>query len=271
MLKRLLIGVLLLVSSFRAVAQETMLVPGQLASVTIDASVQAPSLNFTATAGQRLGFQVVSVTGDLFPILTIYTTDGEILQYVGNPARSTTLEAAAVIPLTAIYRLELWSTDSISGQVILQMEDLTVGPALPVSTPDTAVPAVPTLSPVDTGTNACTVTPNTTLPVNVREGPSAVFRPVAALSAGEALIVTGRDGLSDWYQVQIGDASGWVAASVTRLEGDCANLEAFAIRIPTLTPTPTPTPTATPTFTPTSTATPTPEFGFATGTPTPVP
>lgn len=259
----LLLGIIVWVVS----AQETMLVPGQLVSVTLDANTQAPSLNFTATAGQRLGFRVVSVTGNLFPILTIYTTDSEILQYVGNPARSPSLEAVAVIPLSGIYRLELWSTDGVSGQIILQVDDLTAAPAIPSPAPGAATAAVPTLP----AANTCTVTPNSQLPVNVREGPSAVFRPIAALSPGEIMAVTGRDRLSDWYRIRVGEQDGWVAASVTRLEGDCANLEALAIRIPTLTPTPTPTPTATPTFTPTSTATSTPEFGFAFGTPTPTP
>ncbi|MBZ0301865.1 MAG: SH3 domain-containing protein [Anaerolineae bacterium] len=267
MVKRLLLFGLLLISFAQVQAQE-MLQLGQLASVTVDANTEAPSLTFSAAAGQRLYFQLVSVTGDFFPILTLYTADNEILQYVGNPARSTTLDAIAVIPLDGTYRLELWSTDNVSGQVILQMEDLALGVSAPTRAAPTA-PAIPTPGgPIATvplpQASTCTAEPNSSLPVNVREGPSVVFRPFAPLSPGESLPVTGRDQPGDWYRVTVNGTSGWVGASVTRLSGDCANLEVIAVRIPTRTPTPTNTPTATPTYTPTNTPT-------RTVTPTPTP
>jgi hypothetical protein len=271
MFKRLILVLLVLLVSLQIVLAQETLTPGQLVSVDINADQQAPSLVFTATAGQRLSIQVASTTGSLFPIFTIYTLDGEILQYTGNPARSPLLEGVAVIPLSADYRLEIWNLDSISGQVIVLVEDITgteippanTTPASPLNTP------MPTSVIVNTPAQAagCTLTSNTSLPVNVREGPSTVFRAIAAMPPGGTYPVTARDNPSDWYQITINGAKGWVAASVTQLEGDCANLEVLAIRIPTLTPTPTPTPTATFTPTPTPTSTETPELGLVAGTP----
>jgi hypothetical protein len=89
-----------------------------------------------------------------------------------------------------------------------------------------------------------------------------VFRAIAAMPPGGTYPVTARDNPSDWYQITINGVNGWVAASVTLLEGDCASVEVLAISIPTLTPTPTPTPTATFTPSPTPTSTETPELGL---------
>src|SRR5690606_26731737 len=243
MLRHLLFILMLLTGSLAAQAQGITLVPGQPTAVIIDLDSPAPSLIFAAEAGQRLSLQLVSITDTLFPILTIYTADEEILQYVGNPARSTSLEAVVIAPLTGSYRLELWSTDGVAGQIILLMEDLTSGATAPADTgptPPAFTPAIDITAPPDAG---CVVMSDTTLPVNVREGPSTVFRAFAALSPGESFAVTGRDNPGDWYRIVVNGLEGWVAASVTRLAGDCANLEVIAVRVPTRTPTPTPTPT----------------------------
>lgn len=273
MFKHLILTLWMLLFAVRLTLAQEPLTFGQLVSLDINADAQAPSLVFTATAGQRLSIQVASTAGSLFPIFTIYTMDGEILQYTGNPARSPLLEGVAVIPMSADYRLEIWNLDSISGQVIVLIEDITSTEIPPAdSTPDPALTTpTPTNAIINTPAQAagCTLTSNTSLPVNVREGPSTVFRAIAAMPPGGTYPVTARDTPGDWYQITINGVNGWAAASVTQLEGDCANLEVLAIRIPTLTPTPTPTPTATATFTPspTPTSTETPELGFVAGTP----
>jgi hypothetical protein len=270
MFKHQILVLMLLFGARFALAQET-LTPGQLVSVNINADEQAPSLVFTGTAGQRLSIQVASTAGNLFPIFTIYTMDGEILQYTGNPARGPLLEGVVVIPLSADYRLELWNLDSISGQVIVLVEDITPTEIAPAGNTPASPLATPTPTPALINTPAqnagCTLTSDTSLPVNVREGPSTVFRAIAAMPPGGTYPVSARDNPGDWYEITINGVNGWVAASVTRLEGDCANLEVLAIRIPTLTPTPTPTPTATFTPSPTPTSTETPELGLAAGTP----
>jgi uncharacterized protein YraI len=256
MLKRLLLLGLMLIGYIPVQAQDAIQV-GQLVNITLDTNAPIPSLTFSGSGGQRLHFQLVSLTTDFFPILTIFTSDNEILQYTGNPARSTMLEAIAVIPVTGNYRLELWSTDSVPGQIIVQMDDLAADVAAPVDiSPEP--PGIPTsagVTPAAAPASACTAEPNSTLPVNVREGPSVVFRPFAPLNPGDALTVTGQDRPGDWYRVNVNGLEGWVAASVTRLSGDCGTLEIVEVRIPTRTPTPTPTPTATPTYTPTRTPT----------------
>ena len=266
-MRKCLILVLMMCLSLTSAQAQESLELNQLATVTIAADREAPSLVFTATAGQRLNIQMVSITSGIFPVFTIYTAENEILQYVGNPFRSEALEGAAVIPVTGSYRLEVFSVDAAPGQIVLTVRDAspdtTNTPTPPDSTPITPVapPAThPAMTPTPAQLTGCSVLPESTLPVNVREGPSVVFRAIGALQSGRQLNVIARDEPGDWYQVSLDEldgSTGWVATSVTLTIGDCDNLPVVVVRVPSRTPTPTATPTATstPTHTPTHTPT----------------
>lgn len=63
--------------------------------------------------------------------------------------------------------------------------------------------------------------------VNIRSGPAPHYAILATLPAGQTLPLFGANGAGDWYAVQFDDAGGqplsnaWIAAEVTRLQGEC--------------------------------------------------
>lgn len=137
--------------------------------------------------------------------------------------------------------------------------------------PTTAVPTPESVA------VACNVTPNGNPSVNVRSGPGTQFTAIGTLFAEQSLPVLGQLAGGAWLQVSLSNgATGWVAASVTRLEGDCVALPVIAAPAnaplaPTLPPPtslPLPTtasggstaPTAMPTSAPAPTAVPTTEL-----------
>jgi hypothetical protein len=114
-------------------------------------------------------------------------------------------------------------------------------------------------------TAACSVTSNAGTAVNVRGGPGTQYAVIGNLAAGDSLPVLGQLAGGGWYPVNANGQTGWVAASVTRLDGNCGSLPVVAAPVgaqlaPTQPPAPTQptsgsTPTNTPTTAPTMTAT----------------
>ena len=121
----------------------------------------------------------------------------------------------------------------------------------------------------------CTVVSAAGTAVNVRSAPGTQYAVIGNLAAGQSYSALGQLSGSEWYQVSVNGQNGWVAASVTQLEGDCANLAQVAAPAnaqlaptqppaqpaptqpsagstpsPTLSNTPPPTSTNTPTTTP---------------------
>src|SRR5690606_31280556 len=82
---------------------------------------------------------------------------------------------------------------------------------------------------------------------NIRSGPGLDYGVVGQLSAQEVVPVIGGQPDSSWWQITASGVTGWVAASVSRVGGDCSS-------VPTVTPAPDGTqPAATATATATST------------------
>ena len=114
----------------------------------------------------------------------------------------------------------------------------------------------------------CTVASNAGGAVNLRSGNGTQYIIVGSLQPGQSYPVMGQDaGSSVWYQVNVNGTTGWVAASVTRLEGDCAALPSIAAPVnaqlaptspPVIQPTagPSTNPTAVPPTDPTDVPTP---------------
>lgn len=119
--------------------------------------------------------------------------------------------------------------------------------------PQTSVPII------DPNDPTCRLLTNVGL--RMRTGPGVAFQQILVLNAGIVAPITGRTGSNDWFQIQYGSRSGWVAAQnpansnekYVSLYGNCFN-------VPVITPpaTPTPFPTFMPTFTPAPTFTPLP-------------
>ena len=129
--------------------------------------------------------------------------------------------------------------------------------APPTATPTTA-PPTPTTAPSATPTTAPAsgkpqAVPKSTM--NVRAGPGVNFPVIGSATAGKPYEITGKNPEGSWYQICcIGDAKGWLSASLVTVQGDPATI-AVADDIPTPEPTATTAPTATPD--PNATATPT--------------
>ncbi len=134
----------------------------------------------------------------------------------------------------------------------------------PTETPapdDTAtmVPETPTDTPIPTST----VVPSPTVPtytanqgLNCRTGPSTIYPDIRTLPAGQSAQIIARsvspvDGVSVWYQVEIGGVMCFVSSGFGTVSGNVND-------VPLVPAPPTPTPTHTPTSTPTSTVTPSP-------------
>lgn len=134
-----------------------------------------------------------------------------------------------------------------------------------LSTEPTLVEVAETPEAVASG---CTVASGTGGSVNVRSGPGTQYTIVGNLAAGGSLPALGQLAGGSWLQVSINGQIGWVAASVTRLDGDCGSLPVVAAPVGAqLAPTPAQPPTnppppaggnapsSTPTTAPTMTAT----------------
>ena len=122
-------------------------------------------------------------------------------------------------------------------------------------------------TPEVTALATCNVVSGTGGSINVRGGAGTQFAVVATMASSQTYPVLGQVSGGSWYQVTVNGRAGWVAAQVTRLEGDCAGLPVVAAPAnpalaPTLAPTQalaqssgsgstTPTATATPTAPPT--------------------
>lgn len=116
---------------------------------------------------------------------------------------------------------------------------------------------VPPINPIDP---TCRILVN--IGLNFRTGPGTVYDRISVLSTGTVAPITGRTGDNSWYQVRVGNRTGWVAGAYVTLYGNCQN-----IGIPPIPPTPTHLVVITPTFVPTSTLTTTPQPPTLTPTP----
>lgn len=92
------------------------------------------------------------------------------------------------------------------------------------ATPDVNVSETPA-----TTEDACHVVVNNVSSVNVRAGNGTQFAIIGTLTSGSSLPALGRLSGGDWVQVRLNNGGvGWVAASVSRLEGDCGTLPIVA-------------------------------------------
>jgi hypothetical protein len=133
----------------------------------------------------------------------------------------------------------------------------------PAATPVPTDTAAATEPPTQTAVPTSTLTPTPAVPtytvsqgVFCRTGPSTIYPDVRTMEAGQSSQIFARsispvDGVSVWYQVQVGGLLCFVSSGFGTVSG---NLN----EVPLIAAPPTPTPTRTPTATPTSTATPSP-------------
>jgi uncharacterized protein YraI len=131
----------------------------------------------------------------------------------------------------------------VQGIVSISQGPGAVNLPAPVATEE-ALPA-----PAAPPANVCSITPASGA-VNVRSGPGTNFGILATIQPGQYLVVVGQN--AGWYMVTLpGGIQGWIAGSVSTLNGPCANLP--QIQAPAIQPTvpPDAVVTATPSATPT--------------------
>lgn len=86
--------------------------------------------------------------------------------------------------------------------------------------------------PINPSNPTCRILVN--IGLNFRTGPGTVYDRISVLSTGTVAPITGRTGDNSWYQVRVGNRTGWVAGSYVTLYGNCQN-----IGLPPIPPTPT--------------------------------
>ena len=165
----------------------------------------------------------------------VYDSLGQLMARLGG----SSLQGASLIvgPGTGRYEVVVWGQQpNTQGAVSLLLS--ASGAPGPIVQPQATAEVVPP---------GCRVIPERNIRVNIRSGPSTQFGIVAGLTLDNPLQAIGQSPDGTWYVVDIGGQRGWVAGSVTLLEGsECASLPFFQSP-----PTPTPPPaTATPMPTP---------------------
>lgn len=119
-----------------------------------------------------------------------------------------------------------------SGSVTVQPTQVS-GEPTPVATEEVAAAA-------------CTVTPNASGGVNIRQSATTASIVVGALPTGTNAPVLGKSPDGSFFNIELNGINGWVSAGVVTANGDCANLPTVQPPAPIIPPTATPVPTNTP-------------------------
>jgi len=230
------------------------ILPGRQLPPIMPLGIGQPTQGTIATGGgQRFGFSAdpvntltVSISGQV---------SSELTDSAGNSyGRLSELLAGGsmmVPPGTTGYVLTLTNdTQMLPAEFSLV---LTAGDSVvetePVASPPPEATSRP--QPVLPTSGACVLATDDLVFVNVRSTPTTEGdNRIGQISPYETYMVVGRVSDNSWYEIMAGSIRGWVAASVTRIGGDCTNVP-VTFTPPTPAPTMSPTPMMTPMMTPT--------------------
>ncbi|MBZ0286151.1 MAG: SH3 domain-containing protein, partial [Anaerolineae bacterium] len=165
---------------------------------------------------------------ELAPLSGPIDTPTAIPTTVPETTPEATIEGGAAAEATA----ELAATDEQAASPTPEgaRPTNTLPPTATTQPSNTPAPtATPTDTPTPTFTPSITPTfePGVTVrgvidsdqSVNVREGPGRTFAPIAALTPGAIVQITGRNGDGTWLKVMLDDGTeGWVSASLVAVE-----------------------------------------------------
>jgi hypothetical protein len=192
----------------------------QLVSGTVssDTPLQVYRFSITPPISPPLTIQGEGETGVLISLFnedadkTIATQDADVSGVVYR------LPAAA-----RAYRLEIRASSAEATAFTLCLGTCEGTPP-PSNTTSGAVVVTP-----EVAAGSCTAVSNTNSAVNVRSGPGTQYAIVGSLPIGQSFPVLGQLAGGGWYQVSLNNGgSGWVSATVARLEGECAALAVVA-------------------------------------------
>ncbi|MCB9432770.1 MAG: protein kinase [Ardenticatenaceae bacterium] len=237
---------------------------------TISDTVFVPRRNQRPFIIIALSLIVVVAVGSTFLLRGLSGNEPPPTRSINAAALSTPLVESIIMPPTATPTSEASATATNAAAVVEATPSATATSEL---TPSPT--AILTPSPSPTVTASPTPQPRVRVvfsSISVRTGPGTHYDTVAFMEEGETAVIIGRsDNQEIWYNIQLDNGStGWVASSVTEIEGGADPLTIpVAATIPP-SPTPTATPTATPTIIPTATLE-TDDGGSGGGSPKPQP
>jgi len=190
------------------------LAAGQPISATVSSETPVALYHFDTTA-EITSLTITSQLPDTGVLVSLFDeTAGKTILASDASIRAARYELAAE---DRSYRLEIHASDVPAAPYTLCLGGCPGGFLASQQPAPNQTPEVVALT--------CTVASATGGTINVRGGAGTQFAIVASLSANQTLPALGRLADSSWVQVSLPNGQqGWVAASVTRLEGDCAAL-----------------------------------------------
>ncbi|MEZ4512993.1 MAG: protein kinase [Chloroflexota bacterium] len=219
-----------------------------------------------------LSLIIAVAVGSVFLLRGLPTDEAPPTRNVNAAALTTPLVESIIILPTATATSEIIASPTAANAA----EVIEATPSA-TATSDITPSPTPTLTPSPSPTATASPTPQPYVRVvfssiSVRTGPGTHYDTIAFMEEGETAVIIGRsDNQEIWYNIQLdNNLTGWVASSVTAIEGgtDPASIPVAATIPPS--PTPTATPTATPTTIPTATLE-TDDGGSGGGSPKPKP
>jgi uncharacterized protein YraI len=186
------------------------LLDGQLISDVVGSETPLRTYRFTATPSDATLLTILSQSPDSGPLVSLY--DQSASKTIATNDASVTGVTYRLPPGDRTYRVEVRDNEA-AGDVAFSICLGACGDEL-LSSEMTAEPEGA----------ACQIASGASGAVNVRSGPDTVYAVIGNLAVGQLYPVLGQLSGGNWFQVSLNGQSGWVAASVTRLEGDCGAL-----------------------------------------------
>ena len=106
----------------------------------ISAEAPQPFYNFTAQAGQSVRIEIIGTAEGLAPQFAILTSAGALVQAIGNPGLTLTVDSTVTFAQAGLYLIQVSSATNATGQFVLQLsEGAPPAPAIPLSQAQTTV------------------------------------------------------------------------------------------------------------------------------------
>jgi flagellar FliL protein len=182
------------------------------------------------TATAQVADGRISLTMDKLNNAPVPNQDQEYTVVLTTPPGGQTASSEpAKLAIPPIYQGDFFETTALTP---------IVAPTTVPATPATAGPVAPTSVPPAPTTPAPTVTPTATLTAtvanggNIREAANISGKVLGQLHAGEVVKLLEKTTDGRWYRVEAPEATGWVSATLLRID------RAVADQVPTPTPVP---------------------------------
>ncbi|MBK9122056.1 MAG: SH3 domain-containing protein [Chloroflexi bacterium] len=209
------------------------------AQATADALATArvtPTFTFTAT---NTPTATATATATSTPTHTLTPTN------TATPSRTPTITPSPTLTFTPSATFTATSTPTVTPTDTPTVEPTTGSTQAVSATPSRTPSATATTGPAATSTPTPTPTSAATddlvavviapTRINVRAGPGTSFPVIGSAGPGDRLPVLGFNEARTWVNVEVlGPRSGWVSASLVRIEGDTSAIPVVSVPRPAL-------------------------------------